>query len=178
MKEKETEVEITEDSDVFHVKVDGQTTDELHNDIPQDIQDLYDVNDLNIEVVVSDDIVQDSKEKIAERVSTDGQTISRIFDISILVACQDEQVGTINETSQKLKFMVDIPIEDLKYDVDTINREFVILREHENIVEEIPVEVVDGQAIFETNKFSTYALVYRDTPKKLLNNISKSNIKT
>ena len=38
----------------------------------------------------------------------------------------------------------------------------VVLRNHEGTITELPVTIVDGQIVFETDRFSTYALVEKN----------------
>lgn len=76
------------------------------------------------------------------------------FDIEIELLINDESKGLIPETSEKLTFKVAIP-ENLKKD----GRKFYVLRLHDGKIDKLPVNE-DGT--FETDKFSSYMLVYED----------------
>ena len=76
------------------------------------------------------------------------------FDIEIELVIDDKNEGLISETNEKLTFKVAIP-ENLKKD----GRKFYVLRLHDGKIDKLPVNE-DGT--FETDKFSSYMLVYED----------------
>ena len=76
------------------------------------------------------------------------------FDIEIELLINDESKGLIPETNETLTFKVAIP-ENLKKD----GRKFYVLRLHDGKIDKFPVNE-DGT--FETDKFSSYMLVYED----------------
>ena len=68
-----------------------------------------------------------------------------------------EVLGTITETESLLTFKIAIP-EELKKE----NRVFTVIRVHEGKVTELETVEKDGILEFMTDKFSTYALTYKD----------------
>ena len=95
----------------------------------------------------------DKKLLLAYADKADAEVVSA-FDIEIELVIDDKNEGLISETDGKLTFKVAIP-ENLKKD----GRKFYVLRAHDGKVEKLPVNE-DGT--FETDKFSSYMLVYED----------------
>lgn len=95
----------------------------------------------------------DKKLLLAYADKADAEVVSA-FDIESELVIDDKNEGLISETDGKLTFKVAIP-ENLKKD----GRKFYVLRAHDGKVEKIPVNE-DGT--FETDKFSSYMLVYED----------------
>ena len=95
--------------------------------------------------------------KVEEKVGTTGQ-IAQYLDLRVEVMIAGEEAGTINELSKPIKFIVAIP-EELQAD----GREFYVVRVHDGVAEKLETTLnEDGTISFETDKFSTYALVYVD----------------
>ncbi len=95
----------------------------------------------------------DKKLLLAYADKADAEVVN-VFDIEIELVIDDKNEGLISETDGKLTFKVAIP-ENLKKD----GRKFYVLRAHDGKVEKLPVNE-DGT--FETDKFSSYMLVYED----------------
>ena len=95
----------------------------------------------------------DKKLLLAYADKADAEVVNA-FDIEIELVIDDKNEGLISETDGKLTFKVAIP-ENLKKD----GRKFYVLRAHDGKVEKLPVNE-DGT--FETDKFSSYMLVYED----------------
>ena len=95
----------------------------------------------------------DKKLLLAYADKADAEVVNA-FDIEIELVIDNKNEGLISETDGKLTFKVAIP-ENLKKD----GRKFYVLRAHDGKVEKLPVNE-DGT--FETDKFSSYMLVYED----------------
>lgn len=95
----------------------------------------------------------DKKLLLAYADKADAEVVNA-FDIEIELVIDDKNEGLISETDGKLTFKVAIP-ENIKKD----GRKFYVLRAHDGKVEKLPVNE-DGT--FETDKFSSYMLVYED----------------
>lgn len=95
----------------------------------------------------------DKKLLLAYADKADAEVVNA-FDIEIELVIDDKNEGLISETDGKLTFKVAFP-ENLKKD----GRKFYVLRAHDGKVEKLPVNE-DGT--FETDKFSSYMLVYED----------------
>ena len=121
-----------------------------------------------LEINKVSDIPQADKSKIEEEAS---KIMGKDLNITYFDAKLFKQVGTnpkapISEPGIAIKVTITIPKELLNTD-GTINREYMILRLHEG---QAKADVITGtfnaktgEFTFETDKFSTYAIVYKDT---------------
>ena len=135
------------------------TTEKLANSLNEQQQVAYDEavkegKKIEFKPVVKDEI-KAADEKLLLAYADDADTeVVNAFDIEIELVIDDKKEGNISETAGKLTFQVAIP-ETLKKD----GRKFYVLRAHDGKVEKLPVNE-DGT--FETDKFSSYMLVYED----------------
>ena len=104
-------------------------------------------------VVKNEVNASDKKLLLAYADKADAEVVNA-FDIEIELVIDDKNEGLISETDGKLTFKVAIP-ENLKKD----GRKFYVLRAHDGKLEKLPVNE-DGT--FETDKFSSYMLVFED----------------
>lgn len=96
--------------------------------------------------------------KVLEDHIDENVNIAQYLDINILVKADDQVIGEINQLNKEITFTVAIP-EDLMKD----GRTFYIIRVHDGKAETLEtVENEDGTLTFKTDKFSTYALAYKD----------------
>lgn len=84
--------------------------------------------------------------------------VLKLFDINISLSNQ----SNISELTEKIEFVIAIPDEFLDTD-ENITRTFYIIRNHNGEYEQIPVEIKDNMLYFSSDKFSTYAIAYKDT---------------
>lgn len=141
---------------------------ELVESIIEEIEKGNDV-DLVTEVVIKPiDEKEVTKETIQLIVETvNGSEVAQYLDLSVLVSVlvNDEVIATseITELSKPMTFTIVIPEELAKVE-DGFTRTYYVVREHNGVVEKLPVTVNgDGTLTFSTDKFSTYALIYVDT---------------
>jgi len=86
--------------------------------------------------------------------------IGKYFNISVIIKAADgEELGTYNETTEKVLFTLpkpkDVPCPS--------GMEYVVIRVHEGEATILPVTVnADGSISFETDRFSSYALAVRE----------------
>ena len=107
------------------------------------------------------DAVKADEEVLTKKANELSAKVVNAFDISIEMLIDGQPAGTISETNSKLRFNVNIPNELKK-----AGRKFYVLRLHDGSVDKLPV---DENGNFETDKFSSYMLVYEDeveTPAK------------
>lgn len=104
--------------------------------------------------VVKNEVKESDKKALLAYADKNDTEVVNAFDIEIELLINDESKGLIPETSEKLTFKVAIP-ENLKKD----GRKFFVLRLHDGKIDKLPVNE-DGT--FETDKFSSYMLVYED----------------
>ena len=108
------------------------------------------------------------KRKIEEAANTIGENLNIIyFDAKMFKKIGTTDALPVYEPGVKIKLTIAIPTELINKDAK-INREYKILRIHEG---ESKAEIISGtfdpatgEFTFETDKFSTYAIVYKDAP--------------
>ena len=84
-------------------------------------------------------------------------TIGHLMDISILVRSNSTVVGSLSALPEPVKFSIAVPEQ-----MQNSGRVFKVLRLHDNHISVIDSEYSNGIVAFETDEFSTYALVYGD----------------
>lgn len=89
--------------------------------------------------------------------------IDSYFDITLTVKnnITEENLGEISETSKKISFKVALT-EELLNTPDGVTRTYYILRYHDGKVEKLDATLLGNILSFESDKFSTYVLVYED----------------
>ena len=95
--------------------------------------------------------------KIEKEVEAKGLTIAQYLDLSILVKADSDELGKIRNTNNPIVFEISIP-ENLK----KTGRVFKVIRIHDGVVKELETKENNGIITFESDRFSTYALTYKD----------------
>lgn len=128
-----------------------------------DLQDIEINENLQKEI---DEILKESEEDI---------TISKFFDISLIVKADGEKVGTLTELAKPVEFTIALP-KELQNIPDGVKRAFYIVREHDGQYDLIETTISeDGKFLtFSSDKFSLYTLAYVDT-KDVIENGDKEN---
>ena len=90
-------------------------------------------------------------------------TVGTFLDIN-LIKIIGENKTYVTETDKKVKIAFELP-ESLKNKDANVDRTYGIMRNHDGKVEMLDATYSEktGLITFETDKFSTYAVVYRDT---------------
>ena len=104
--------------------------------------------------VVKNEVKESDKKALLAYADKNDTEVVNAFDIEIELVIDDKNEGLISETNEKLTFKVAIP-ENLKKD----GRKFFVLRLHDGKIDKLPV---NENGTFETDKFSSYMLVYED----------------
>ena len=113
-------------------------------------------------VVTEDTIQTEVVKEIKAAIGTEG-TVAQYLDLSIMIQAVADNgdatnLGTLNELGEKLTFTIAVPADLVK-----AGREFYVVRVHEGEVDKLTVTKNEDETYsFETDKFSTYALVYED----------------
>ena len=137
------------------------------------ITPLVDVNVANKDASsVSSDVKNVMSNAIDKKVPN--AKVVSYFDISVLVKNADNGsvVGELSSLTEKVKFTVAIP-SDLTKTKAGMERVFYVIREHNGVASVLPAKLSkDGKTLtFETDKFSTYALAYKDVANADVSNV-------
>ena len=130
-------------------------TDSLTKDQKKKVEAaLNDGKNVDFKPILKNGVNKSDEKVLLAYVDDNKYNVVNAFDVEIQLYVDDKNEGLITETSKELTFKVAIP-ESLKKE----GRKFYVLRAHDGKLEKLPVNE-DGT--FETDKFSSYMLVYED----------------
>ena len=161
---------VNKDTKVEEVTVGVENSTTLNDTLTADIKTKYpDLLPENTSVLVEssniakEDIPEAEVNAINELITKNGlNAVASYFDLTLKVVSLGSEVGTISETSNKIKFQVALP-DELKEVKDGYTRTYYIIRYHDNLAEVLDTKLGDNLLTFESDKFSTYAITYVDT---------------
>ena len=127
------------------------------------VEVTIDINNIENKVTDSDKKLIDNKLKADEKIGT-------ILDI-VLNKNVDGNKNSVHELNSAIKLKVAIPENIINKDA-SIKREYSVIRIHNGESENMPVDynANDNTITFETDRFSTYAIVYKDIIKNTEDN--------
>lgn len=99
--------------------------------------------------------------KVIEKVLEGEEKVAAYFDVNVLLKANKETIGKITELDNKVKVEVAMPT-TLPTVKEGYTRNYYVIRVHDGETTKLDVELVDGKLVFETDRFSTYALAYND----------------
>lgn len=114
--------------------------------------------ELVLKEMATEQIASSDKTMLEEKASLVLGTNARLryLDLSLLIGCAGEELGTIGKLAEEMTITIVIP-DDMKADGGT----YKILRSHNGEVAVLDTTVnKDGTISFKTDRFSTYALAY------------------
>lgn len=126
----------------------------------EDLEIILKLEDTTVEVDTAEK--EDIAEKLAEK-EFEGKKLGTFLDINLIKKIGNTETKVTNTTGM-LKLTFEVPEGLINTDA-TINRTYAIVRNHEGKVEFLKAEFnkETNQLTFETDKFSTYAVIYEDT---------------
>ena len=158
---KEVTVGIVDTDKAYKIIIDSINDIDLKNKIEQAI-----LNDekININVVVENlDVTKvdtETKAKIDNEIKKEKMLVAQYLDLSIKIDLDGEYFVT--QLDDPITYTIVIPADLVKE-----GREFAVVRVHGDQTELLPTTMnADGTITFETDCFSTYALVYKDAETK------------
>ena len=132
---------------------------------------INDGADTEVKTVISKTEPTAEDKNLVEAQLNSNNTVAMYLDLKVLasVTKDGEQVGdtvTVSETGTPVKFT--ITLDDAYINTkDTVERTYQVVRVHNGTVDVLPASFdAESKTItFETDKFSTYAIMYTDTVK-------------
>lgn len=103
-----------------------------------------------------------------------GYKVGRYIDITLFKQIGTDDAKKVAETNGKIRIGVKIPEELINTDSSKM-RIYRMIRIHDGAAVVIEGTYLDGQFEFETDAFSTYALVYSDTDKNVSATVTSDN---
>lgn len=107
------------------------------------------------EPVKVDDVKADA-EKVTASIGTDAK-VAQYLNLEVVLKVEDKEIGNITALAKPITFTVAIPAELQKQ-----GRVFTIVRVHDGKAEKLDTKNSGNAVTFSTDKFSTYALTYKD----------------
>lgn len=127
----------------------------------KDIKIILDVKDAGNSVSVED---KKLVEETLKGFMANSYTMGQYLDISLYKMIGDSRTD-ITETEKKIRIVIDVP-HSLKNVDSKRTRTFAIIRTHDGSAEILTdLDNNEDTITMETDRFSTYAIVYKDTPK-------------
>lgn len=175
-------VDRQKDNDAPQVEIDGAvaaaittSNSRVDGNVAPDLSDInYDDSNIRITVTQKIDALTDSEAQDLISKASDSSSLEATdvrFDIELSKSYDgvDHADVTVKELPYKAALVFDLPDEELESD-----EEYVLLREHDGAVEEIPYTVSDGKAVAYTDRFSSFVV----EKKKAANNSSNTTTST
>ena len=101
--------------------------------------------------------------------NANGQTLGMLLDISLFKTLDGRKMEPVNETKQPVRLILDVP-EQLRGNADVV-RTFFVIRVHDGQAEILPdLDREDGTITMDNDKYSLFAIAYKDEGKKQENN--------
>ena len=132
----------------------------------KELAEAIEGKNVEVKVEVKEKEITASEKKDIEEAVTEKDAnlkVSSYLDITIVVKDADNgnKLGNLSTVKETITFTVAIP-EDLPEVEEGYERIFYIVRNHNGKIELLNAEEVDGKLEFESDKFSTYAIAYKD----------------
>ena len=116
----------------------------------------------------SETVAPEEKNLIEEKLSSN-EEIGTYLDVSLFKQVEGEEASKIEKTNGNIRVSLNVP-DDLINKDNKIKRTYYILRLHDGVVDKLETNF-DGKVLtFETDRFSTYALTYKDEVISGVNN--------
>ncbi len=109
------------------------------------------------------DTVSDAEKKAIDDKLGENSEVGMYLDMNLFKDIAGEQTQ-ITETNREIRLSIDLPEALLNQDAKT-TRTYQIVRMHDGVAETLDctLDQETGKLVFETDKFSTYTVVYTDT---------------
>ena len=150
------------------VKVDSNIEQMVKTSLESGVEDFEVYAEAKVESLEKDQVSSADLSLISDQVGdgTIAQYLNLSVELSVIALGSDilPTAGNIYQLDEEMTFNIEIP-KELK-DVPTgMQREYYVIRVHDGKAEVLDVRVNDnGTLSFDTDRFSTYALAYKDVP--------------
>ena len=136
---------------------------------PEELEAIENGADLEVYMVVIDysGNVPAEEKALAEAVLTGDMQIGMYIDVTLFVKVGDNEPRAVTETNGNLKITFEMPEKLINTDKN-VTREYSIIRVHEGNVTvlDCAYDSATRKGLFSTDRFSTYAIAYKDTTEE------------
>ncbi len=115
----------------------------------------------NKNAAVTDTEKKLTEEKIAAE-KLEGFKVGAYLDLALFKKIGNDAPKDVPNPAAEVEISISIP-SDLVNTDSAVTREYTIIRIHDGAAEVLPTRVEAGMLIFKSDKFSTYAIAYKDT---------------
>ncbi|MBQ9011854.1 MAG: hypothetical protein IJ093_04315 [Bacilli bacterium] len=163
--DKTTENNENEISKVIENVLSGKEVKGINEETAEAIKEAVERGDtITTEVetnLISESNIDSENKKLFDKTLNSDENIVGYFDIKFLLKVDGDEIGNVTELSKPVTITLDLP-SDLKEVAKGYTRNFYVLRIHNGKVDRLSATVKDNKIIFETDKFSNYAITYED----------------
>ncbi len=161
----ETDVNVGEGAPEMKIEnIDGESASSLLTEEEKEALDNGEEVKIYLEVIAVDEeiVPEEDKTEIEKEAKKSGMTVGIYLDMSLLKQVGRNDAVAIHDTEGNMvKVTVTVP-EELRNTNPNIKRTFYVVRVHEGKTDVLGESTGDTVS-FETDKFSTYSLTYRDS---------------
>ncbi|MDY3793121.1 MAG: hypothetical protein SOZ56_11720, partial [Oscillospiraceae bacterium] len=144
---------------------------------PEELTAVENGEDINIFLTVEDNSanVSESDKTLTESVLNNDDTIATYLDIKLFKQVGENSPTQITNTNGDVTIVFEMP-ESIICTDKNVTREYFIIRVHEGTAETLKCtfDPATGKASFMTDKFSSYAIVYKDTVDTVTNDAEEA----
>lgn len=166
-KENKVITEKPENKNYAEASIDSTDVKKILTDVfGEDAENSYDDVEIILEVTdISTSIQEEEKELIDSKIPSNYK-MGVYFDANLFKIVNNEDATPVNEVDKSITIKFKLP-DKLKNTIKSKKREYQVLRLHDGLVDTIKTTYDEKKGIlsFKTNKFSTYALIYKDVPR-------------
>ncbi|MGN1105870.1 MAG: hypothetical protein ACI4RH_04400, partial [Huintestinicola sp.] len=132
---------------------------------PEELEAIENGADLEVYMVVIDysGNVPSADKTLAEKILSGDMQMGMYIDVTLFVKVGDNDPRAVTNTNGELKITFEMPEKLINTDKD-VTREYSIIRVHsgEAAILDCAYDNATGKGSFKTDKFSSYAIAYRD----------------
>jgi len=88
--------------------------------------------------------------------------VEKYYEIILVIKTNGTKLGELSELTKNIKLMINVP-EDVAKARTGYQRNIYMVRNHSSKTEVLHTKLSDDKAVFDSDKFSTYALAYTET---------------
>lgn len=155
---------LTQESDVG---VDLETIEKIKTNILEgnSIDAVVNINDSNNTII-------NANQNTINSIMPKGYNLLNVYDIEIKLYANQIYIGNINKTNTDIN--VKLTIDNQLNIKSNYKRIYKVVRIHDNDVQLLDADIIDNELSFSSDKFSLYAVIYKDELKSILDDVPKT----
>jgi len=111
-----------------------------------------------VNVIENKDVEDKDATLLVDALNKEDADLVMLLDIKINLLADGQPIGTLNSLGDEISFVIELP-----EGIDEVGKTFFMIRVHGDKTDVLPLtKLEDGKYVFSTDKFSTYALAYKE----------------